>query len=63
MENLSESSKMSDDEGDVQLIETGDSIKVKQVLDECVIEAVSESNYHNEFLRNIPFPNLLFRIF
>ena len=32
---------MSDDESDVQIIETGDSIKVKQVLDECVIEAVS----------------------
>jgi signal peptidase complex subunit 2 len=42
-------------ESDVQIIETGDSIKVKQVLDECVMEAVQTEgftiNYKTENLK------------
>jgi hypothetical protein len=44
----------SESSSDVQIIETGDSIKVKQVLDECVNEAVKNSGYNiNYTIENI----------
>lgn len=39
---------------DVQIIETGDSVKVKQVLDECMVDSVKESGYNiNYGLENL----------
>jgi hypothetical protein len=37
-----------DGPGDLQIIETGDALKVKQVLDECLQKAVSQTA--NDFL-------------
>ena len=38
---------MSEEQNDCQIIETGDSVKVKQVLDDAAMEAVSDhSVYH-----------------
>lgn len=46
---------MSDEDKDVQIIETGDAVKVKQVLDECVSTAVKATgrdiNFNMENLK------------
>lgn len=45
---------MSTEHPDVQIIETGDSVKVKQVLDECVTEAIKKGGYQiNYNLENL----------
>jgi hypothetical protein len=36
-------------EFDLQVIETGDSVKVKQVFDEAIVDAVRESGYEQNF--------------